>query len=43
MQPKPGAARIDDAAWCYPEPAAGRENLKDHVTFTGAVQVQRGR
>ena len=33
MQPKPGAARIDDAAWCYPEPTAGRENLKDHVTF----------
>ena len=25
--------RIADAAWCYPEPSAGRENLKDHITF----------
>eukprot|EP01052_Picozoa_sp_SAG31_P067036 SAG31_NODE_25823_length_453_cov_0.884181_1_plen_63_part_10 len=34
------------AAWCYPEPVHGRENLKDHVTFaTGkgisVAQVQR--
>eukprot|EP01043_Picozoa_sp_COSAG02_P010914 COSAG02_NODE_394_length_23152_cov_13.232204_17_plen_116_part_00 len=33
LQPRPGAARIDNAAWCYPEPTVGRENLRDHVTF----------
>ena len=26
-------AGIQDAAWCYPEPAASRENLKNHITF----------
>ena len=36
-------AGVENAAWCYPDPIPGRENLKDHVTFTGAVQVQRGR
>jgi len=34
---------VKDAAWCYPEPVAGRENLKDHVTFTAAVAVTRPR
>jgi len=26
-------AGVRDAAWCYPEPVAGREYLKNHVTF----------
>lgn len=26
-------AGIQDAAWCYPDPAPGRENLKNHITF----------
>jgi hypothetical protein len=33
LQARPGAARIDNAAWCDPEPTAGRENLTDHITF----------
>ena len=31
--PASAAPIIENAAWCYPEPTAGRENLKDHVTF----------
>lgn len=26
-------AGLRDAAWLYPDPMAGRENLKDHITF----------
>ena len=29
----PATAVVLDAAWCYPEPTAGRENIKNHVTF----------
>ena len=32
LEPR-GGGRITDAAWCYPEPTAGREDLKDHITF----------
>jgi|NorSeaMetagenome_1021524.scaffolds.fasta_scaffold246916_1 hypothetical protein len=28
-----GAKMIADAAWCYPQPLAGRENIKSCVTF----------
>lgn len=42
LQPTPGAARIENAAWCYPEPTAGRENLRDHVTFATGKGIAIG-
>jgi hypothetical protein len=42
LELRPGQ-RIADAAWCYPEPSAGREYLKDHLTFaTGKGIVVSG-
>ena len=29
-----GAGILHDAAWCYPKPLAGRENIKSCLTFS---------
>jgi uncharacterized protein (DUF427 family) len=31
---------VRDAAWLYPNPIEGRENLRDHVTFATGKGVE---
>jgi uncharacterized protein (DUF427 family) len=32
--------RNDDAAWYYPQPKSGAEQIKDHVAFWKGVEVE---
>jgi uncharacterized protein (DUF427 family) len=32
--------RNDDAAWYYPQPKSGAEQIKDHIAFWNGVQVE---
>lgn len=36
----PTAPMVQNAAWCYPEPSPGRENLRDHVTFATGKGIE---
>ena len=31
--------RNEDAAWCFPDPKAGAERIRDHFAFTNGVEV----
>ena len=37
---KVGDCVIENAAWCYPEPIKGRENIKNHITFAKGVVIE---
>ena len=36
-----GGGRLDDAVWCYREPHAAVEAIRDHLAFTDRVNVRR--